>query len=128
MLKDEAQVEAAIRGIRQSPGSAKVTVQLPELPQQFWLIEAPAHMVVRGSEKRCEIWQIDLNCQVLDGFVARYYDVTEHQSFDDANVKNCAENPSRFPAQPLVRSFPVRSFLMELFLMASFPAQLLNRH
>lgn len=103
VLKDETQVEAAIRGVRRSPSSAKAGTQSPdaqppdaqppELPEQFWLIEAPAHMVVRGSEKRCEIWQIDLNCQALDGFVARYYDVTEHQSFYDANVKKLRRKP-----------------------------------
>ncbi len=127
---------------------AGLFVDPTRLPEEFWLIEAPLHMVVAiekdkapesgpdvsdalvtagfesdigagevsvgeagvgeagvseaqrprerdaaHGERRCEIWNIDLNCQVLDRFVATHYDVVEHVGFYDAHLKRLRRKP-----------------------------------
>lgn len=135
-------LEAENTGLLTGPEAQPVPVFLDptQLPEEFWLIEAPLHMVVEAGEtqpgegsgpgepealvtaglgtaglgtdalgidekqeirtqrtetreKRCEIWNIDLNCQILDRFVATHYDLVEHVGFYDAHLKHLRRKP-----------------------------------
>lgn len=74
ILTSETQIRAALTAF-------------PQPPDTLWLVTGPDYIIHGTEGKACTLLDIQFNCQILEGFVDRHYEVVQTQDFYGSRVR-----------------------------------------
>lgn len=57
-----------------------------EISNQLWLVKAPGYILSRNPDEKCVFGSIDINCEIMDQFVVREFQVEKQADFYKSRV------------------------------------------